>query len=236
MRYITKDIINALIRSSVLVLIIILMGSCNEHEWDDFRKYSEGGEITYPGKFTSLDIFPGENRLKFMATLSPDARVSKFRIFWNDYADSLEYAVTSEMRTNGFVDTIAMEESLRSFVIHTYDDEGNISIPVTEIGVSYGDKYRATMKKKEVSSITATDSSTILYWKPFDTSTGAELTLLEYDSSGFTASFEAPANADSTELIGLTTSSTVKFLTEYLPSDDCIDKFFTDTTSYEVVR
>jgi hypothetical protein len=221
---------------SVAVWSLLLSGIVSCSDWDDYKKYTEEGEIVYPGKITSLQILPGENRVRIIGTLGADPRVSEVRIFWNDFKDSLILEATAERKANGFDETLSIQEGLRTFVIRTYDDMGNVSLPVSEIGVSYGDRYRAKIANKVVSSIVAKTTSTVLVWKPFDLSTGAKYTSIKYLSGTDTLSLDVPAGQDSTVLTGLVLASKIKYQTIFLPNDDCIDLFYSNETEYSVVR
>lgn len=223
----------SLFHALVLVLVIGLSGCTG---WDDFREYTEDGEIIYPGKVIKMETFSGDNRVKIMGKLGPDARVKTLRIFWNDYADSLELEATNEMRTTGFEQFIEVSEGLRTFIIHTYDEVENRSLAVSEIGISYGTNYRAKIKNKAVSSIYKTDSSTFVIWKPIDLSTGAKYTTVYYEVDGVQKVVDKAASSDSTELKGLIKTTPIEFETVYLPSSNCIDYFYTDKTAYTVTR
>lgn len=227
-----KHILYSIFSGAVLVLLMAGSSSCTE--WNEFKKYTEDGEIVYPGKITSLKVFSGEDRVKIMGTLGSDPRVTKLRIFWDDYADSVEIEATNEVKASGFEQIVEATEGLRTYVVHTYDEFNNESLPVSELGVSYGEIYRSKIRNKEVSSIHHTDSSTLVIWKPIDLSTGAQYISLDYTAGGVALTQETAASMDTTELIGLEVPTTINYHTVYLPSPESIDLFYTDTVEYSI--
>lgn len=219
---------------NALVLMLLMMVSFSCDQWDDFRKYSAGGEIVYPGKITSLDINSGENRVQLTGTLGPDPRVSTLRIFWNDFTDSLVLQASEEIRAAGFDQIVEVSEGLRTFVVYTYDDDGNRSLPVSELGIAFGEAYRAKVQNRTVSSIHPTDSSTMIIWRPIDTSTGAHHVEVDYSVDGNALTAATQASKDTTELVGLIGGGEISFYTVYLPSAECIDLFYSDTIRYTI--
>ncbi len=221
--------------SRVVVLTLVLFtAACTG--WDEYRDYTESGEIVYPGKVQSLEIFSGHNRVRLIGTLGPDTRVTEMRIFWNDFKDSLVVAVTDEIKSSGFDEIVSVDEGLQTYTLHTYDENGNKSLPAQEIGVAYGDRYQLLVSNKEVESSFNTDSSTLIIWKPIDTSTGAQYVSIDYEVEDVAMNQQAPASEDTTELKGLIVTDSIFFHTVYLPREGCIDLFYSDTTKYDVVR
>lgn len=223
-----------LFAGSVFILSALVVTSCTD--WDEFRKYTEDGEIVYPGKVKSIEILAGKNRVRAIGTLGSDPRVVSMKVFWNDYADSLQLEVTDQMRANGFDEIIEVAEGLKAFTFYTYDEFGNQSISVNSIGVSYGEVYQTKVRNREVSSIHPTDSSTMIIWKAIDTSTGAKYTELSFESDNFDNSSKIYTYSDTTELLGVLSDTTVYFQTIFIPTSDCIDLFYSDTDSYDIER
>src|SRR3546814_11344104 len=61
---------------------------------DSYEDYVIPGGIIYPGKIKSPELLPGRNRVLITWPQSLDPSVSKARIFWNTYSDSLEVAIS----------------------------------------------------------------------------------------------------------------------------------------------
>lgn len=113
---------------------------------DEYKKYEADGEIQYPGIFDSLKVIPGRNRALVTGVLLSDPKVVKYRIFWNGGLDSLE----APLKRSGSVDTLSqivdnLPEGPITFEIHTYDANGNKSIPMTVSGAIYGDNFQSSI-------------------------------------------------------------------------------------------
>lgn len=120
---------------------------------DDYKKFTENGEIVYPAKIDSLRILSGNGRVKVSGALNPDPRVVSFKVFWNSKQDSVEVPVK---RTGG-VDSVNyiidhLEEGPLSFEVRTYDSEGHISVPMNIVGNVYGERYRSALNNRAILS------------------------------------------------------------------------------------
>jgi hypothetical protein len=226
--------ISALLSKSVIVILTVILASCTG--WDEYKEYTKDGEIVYPGKVQALEINSGHYRVQVVGALGPDNRVTEVRIFWNDYKDSLVVAVDDQIMASGFDEFISVEEGLQTYTLHTYDEFGNISLPTQEIGISFGDRYQEQVKNKVVSSIFTSDTSTFIVWRPIDTSTGAQYVSVDYEVDDVAMNAQFPVTQDTTELAGLIVSDSIYYHTVYIPRDNCIDLFYSDTTKYDVVR
>lgn len=155
---------------SVFIFPVILfagLASCSK--MDEYKKYEVGGEVLYPGIFDSLKVIPGQNRALLTGILLSDPKVVKYRIFWNGGLDSLE----APLERSGAVDTLSqivdnLPEGPMTFEIHTYDADGNKSIPMTVSGVIYGDNFQSSINlrgnREVIESELATDGSIHLHW------------------------------------------------------------------------
>jgi hypothetical protein len=134
-----------------MVLLIAVLGSVvvSCKKMDDYKKFAEGGEIVYPATFDSLKVIPGNNRVMITGFLAGIPNVVKYRVYWNDGLDSLETSIIRK----GKVDTIRqiisnLPEGPKTFIIRTYDDKGNRSIPMTITGNVYGANFQASVNER----------------------------------------------------------------------------------------
>ena len=76
----------------------ILLGACTK--MDAYKeKYVSNGETTYTGKIDSVTIRSGNSRVKFKALLSPDPRVTQYKVYWGGRADSATFQIHSGSST-----------------------------------------------------------------------------------------------------------------------------------------
>ena len=87
----------------------VAVTSCSK--WDDFKKYTASGEITYTGKMDSVTIFGGKNRVRVLGKLKGDPNIAKVKIYWNDNADSISFDIPSSGSVRVF-DQIRLEANL----------------------------------------------------------------------------------------------------------------------------
>src|SRR3546814_679893 len=133
--------------STFLAALILAGGlvSCKELN-DSYEDYVIPGGIIYPGKIKSPELLPGRNRVLITWPQSLDPSVSKARIFWNTYSDSLEVAISpSDKIVSVIIDNLP--EKSYAFTIKTYDEEGNASVPVELIGKTFGEDRKSTTSK-----------------------------------------------------------------------------------------
>lgn len=131
--------------------LALIFAACQKQ--DDYKKFTENGEIVYPAKIDSLRILSGNGRVKVSGALNPDPRVVSFKVFWNGKLDSVEVPVK---RTGG-VDSVNyiidhLEEGPLSFEVRTYDSEGHISVPMNIVGNVYGERYRSALNNRAILS------------------------------------------------------------------------------------
>lgn len=150
--------------------ILVLSGfivSCTKTRGDAYRKYMEGGEITYPGRADTVLVHSGLNRILLSVILGNDPLVTRLKVFWNNNTDSLELPVK---RTTG-IDTVnvlvpKLNEGDYNFTIYTYDKDSHRSVMVNAFGVAIGQNYVGTLTNRTLQSVTqsADGNQIILSW------------------------------------------------------------------------
>ncbi len=138
------------------ILFIFLLGivwglvSCDS-QTDIYEEYVVPNGLIYPGPAQEPIAYPGDNRVKIAWLKGTDPRVETARIFWNNYTDSVELPVPADKDTVSYI-IAPIDENTYSFMIHTYDNEGNKSIPIEISGTVYGDKYRNMLTNRLLKS------------------------------------------------------------------------------------
>src|SRR5690554_3019903 len=138
------------------IIVVIFIGvtwgfsSCDSQS-DIYKDYVVPNGLIYPGPAQQPVVYPGNKRVKLSWLRGTDPRVQKARIFWNNYTDSVELPVAADKDTVSYIiDPIS--ENTYSFMIHTYDDEGNESIPIEILGTVYGDNYQGLLTNRLLKS------------------------------------------------------------------------------------
>ena len=204
---------------------IVLLASCSK--WDDFKQYIEDGEISYTGKLDSVTVYPGNERVKLHAKLPADPKITTIRVFWNDGADSLEFGVDRSTSGNEVDYILAAEEGVNNFVLYTYDDDGNTSVPVNAVGRAYGPRYQNGLNNRQVSSAVVTDAETVISWIEMDLSAGPFATELTYQSVTGEKVIRVPIAEQATVLTDIDPeATTISYRTLFLPQPTSIDTFY----------
>ncbi|MBO9616995.1 MAG: hypothetical protein J7619_30190 [Dyadobacter sp.] len=133
-----------------LLLIVCALVSCTD--WDDFKKYQAGGEIVYPGRGDTMLIASGRNRTQLLWVLSADPRVTAYKLYWNNKADSMEAAVPSDL----IGDTVRiminpLPEGSYNFEMYSLDAKGNRSVPLRFNGRTFGANYENGLLNRTIS-------------------------------------------------------------------------------------
>lgn len=217
-----------------LIYLLVIVASLSCSEWDEFKEYSKEGEIIYPGKMDSVVIYPGKERVQFNAVLNSDPSIVKYKILWNDGNDSVSFDIDKSSGKLPVENIFKVDEGVKSFVAYTYDKNGNVSIPVSAVGTSYGDVYRRKLNNRLISELVFSDEGTTINWAQMDLTTGPQYTIVEYEVDNSTKTIEVPISESSTFLEGLTSSDSIKYRTVFKPETNSIDTFSTAFTNYFV--
>ena len=160
---------------SAAALAMLGIGACQK--MDEYKKFAEGGEITYPSTFDSLKVIAGNNRAMITGILKGDPKVTRYRVFWNSGRDSLETTMTR----SGDVDTIKqvvpnLPEGPITFTLRTYDAKGNKSIPMIVTGNVYGASFQSSVDQRGNRVVLSTkyqqDGSAVIKWANVDAYVG----------------------------------------------------------------
>jgi len=214
-------------------LSIAVLSSCKKME-DTYRQFFEDGETIYIGKADSVVASGGNERIEVSWLLLSDPKVSSYKLYWNNYQDS----VVGEVTKTSSVDTIRvllehMKEGLHHFEIIMYDKLGNHSIPSRVSGRAYGEQYRNYLVNrifKEPRRVDGTDLE--LGWVPAE----AELlfTEIEYintDNEEIRHIVNPDAELDTLKKFPM--NGTFRVLSAYKPEPLALDTFYSPTEEFK---
>ena len=220
---------------TVLALICAggMLSACTK--WDEFKKYTDNGEINYSGKLDSVKILSGNERIKIKALLPADPKIVKARVFWNNMKDSVEIPIdVSKGRVFEYI--LPMAEGLKSFTLYTYNTLGNKSVPVNATGTALGSRYQNSIANRLVASPVTVGTSTTINWVTADVSTNPIFTELKYVTASGQKTVKVPVNQDITDITDLASSAKAfTYRTAYLPANS-IDTFYTASQEVKVYR
>lgn len=222
----------------LLVLVVFSIGACTK--MDDYkRKYEPNGAISYPGKLDSVRVFSGRNRVLLTGLFTSDPKIVKYVVYWNSKQDSVETQVT---RTNG-VDTAKLTipnlpEGVMSFEIRTYDNKGNISIPVTIAANVYGELYQSSLLNRGIAKAEfQVDGSALIKWADINADDGVLNMQIKYTDAAnkmHDTVITPQATGQSTSLPNYKAGTSITYRTAYKPNKTAIDIFYTDFQTQSV--
>jgi hypothetical protein len=218
---------------SLVATLVLLLGCDNMH--DSYKNFIKDGEIVYVGIADSIQVFPGNNRLKLNFLIS-DPSASKVSILWNNKTDSLIIPIERVHQ----IDTINIEltdlqEGAYSFNIIVYDDENNSSITTYANGNVYGENYTSSLLNTPVREANVNKNNKTLVdviWGASDeTAIGSEIVYTDLFNNLCT--YFAPPEEKSTVLKNYCEGTSFQHRTLYLPEETAIDTFY---TAYETTK
>ncbi len=219
----------------IFCFIFLLFLGCKDID-STFKEYVVPGGLSYPEKAKNPVVYSGNNRVKVVWQKGSDQRVTQGRIFWNNYLDSVEVITTDNSDlVNCLIEN--MQEGIYSFFIYTYDDSGNVSIPVETSGTVYGNNYIDDLQNRPISHIQIENSSDLwIYWGKFGFSDAIAMEVQFTDEDNANHSMLFDINQDVTLIENYGNKSSFQYRTLFLPDTLCIDTFYTNFSTYQLIR
>jgi len=232
-----KKLNKQLLYAGLSILFCSILASCAK--MDDYKKFAEGGEISYTGKLDSVRINSGKYRVILNGLFLADPKVKKCVVYWNNKADSVVVPIT---RTAN-VDTLKLvitniNEGVQNFVIYTYDADGNKSIPVYKTGRVYGDRYQSTLANRGINSAFTNETGvSTIEWGGMDRVSGVFATEVIYtDNANAEKKVRVPIDVNNYVLPNFKEKGTIKYRTLFLPDTLSVDTFYTAYTDMYIPK
>lgn len=189
------------------------------------------GEIVYPGKADTVIVNGGKERLELIWTTT-DSRITHYRVFWNNGADSAE--VKAAQGHDQLSDTTRfllerLPEARYVFNVVSFDASGNRSIKAEAEGATYGNMFRNALLNRGLRrAVVAPGGDAELDWMPADSL--ENITTLRYtDNAGVTQTVQiSPADLQ-TKLTNYKSGTPFSYSTAYRPEKSALDTFYAKT-------
>lgn len=199
---------------------------------DGFKDFLDGKEIKYPGVITKVFVMPGNGRIGIGWSPSPDPSVVKYKIYWNNYRDSMEVAATTH-NTSDTVKAIInnLQEYTYSFFVYSIDDKGNKSIPAEiQNARVYGSSFRNSLMNRSVDVsnpydlVNADGTEIILNFLSTDTTNALTHIRYQNNSGGENVATILP-NQSQVTLSDYKYGSKIAYQSEFIPTKLALDSF-----------
>jgi len=194
----------------------------------EYDQYLDLAEKVYPGKPKSLTVFQGYNRAQINALMSPDPRVVKMRLYWNNRRDSVETQITAvDMAKNKIVNIPNIPEGVYNFEAITFDAQGRRSVIQSKIGSILGDNYISTLFNRVMKAkINVGAEKAVSWYSETDTASAMVGVQVTYKlKTGANAIIFTPKHRDSTILLNAINGGSMSIKTAYIPKN-AIDTFY----------
>ena len=147
-----KTIKNILIPFLVLSALL----SCDRQD-DIYKDYVKTGGFIYPAKAQNVTAVSGFKRVILTWDAPGDPSVTRARIYWDNYADSLEFAYPGGSDKTVSVTVENLSDRTYTFDIVNFDAKGNKSIPSELSATPYGDNWLQTHIERSVVNMTVSE-------------------------------------------------------------------------------
>ena len=214
------------------ICLFVSLWSCSE--MDEYKEFTEGGEISYTEKVDSLEVYSGRNKVLIEGLVTADPKVSEYRVYWNSGKDSIVVPVE---RSPG-VDTLTtmitdLPENIYNFEVRTFDEAGNSSIPVYATAEVFGERYQNSLSQRPVVSNTMIGSELTINYAGMDLTSGVIGTEVDYSSTaGGEETVFVPIDSSHVFIDDFNAGSTYEYRTVFLPEPTSIDTFYTGYKAY----
>jgi hypothetical protein len=217
-------------RSTIFLLagaFAMVLAACSKMD-DNYKKYIVPGGLVYPGKPEFPKFYTGNYRAMIVWKRGTDPKISKARIYWNNFTDSVEIKIAPKQDSVGHVFS-GLTESIYTYTIRTFDDADNRSVPVELTGKVFGDRYQASLLNRAISgaAIDGGNRATI-FWGSADTTNGAWATEVRYThTNGQVVTARFPAKKDTSYVENMQSGKGFEYRTVFVPDSLSIDTFYT---------
>lgn len=222
-----KHLIYILLAFSLLIAWV----GCEKYA-DDYKKYLNEEEITYPGLARDVRSKAGYLRAVLVWNPSPDPNIDHYMVYWNNNNNSQRVEATTHSPSDSIMASIPnLDEYVYSFSIVAYDSEGNVSVgqELNNIRV-YGANYQAVLQNRAYRMAdpyeTYEDGSLKLFFNAPDTlNTGTEIKYTNRNEQEKTVIL-LPGNNEIT-IPDFKFGTTLQYRSGYVPEPNAADTIYT---------
>jgi len=212
-------------RISICLFIAVLATATGCKKMDDtYKKFVIPSGITYVERAKAVKTYSGLNRVKFAWPAPVDPSVTRARIYWNNFLDSAEFQIPKNVDTVAYF--LDIPEGTYSFIVKTFDDAGNQSVPVEVQGRSVGTTFLSNMFNRPLSQVFVdnADGQLRLSWGGADTYNGSIGHQLTYtDEAGVQKKLFVNTTVNTTILADYKRGTDISYTTWYLADTTSID-------------
>lgn len=216
-----------ILKTGTFLLFVTTIWGCQDMD-STYKEFIVPGGLTYVGKPSGVKAYTGKYRVLLKWARNPDPKVTKTRVYWNNYRDSVE--VESKVGEDSLSVLLeGLNEQNYSFFLRSFDESGNMSVPVEVITRVFGTQYEQSLLNRGLNRSTLdADGNVTLNWGLANISAGTLRTEVFYTSlDGSIKNIDVPAGEDGSEIDDFTSGKPLRYRTVYVPDSLAIDTFYT---------
>lgn len=132
-----------IIKFSFILCAVLSIFSCKDMD-STYKDLIVPGGIKYPQKPSNVTTHSGDGRIEISWDRGTDPSVSKAIVYWDNFTYSKEILISeTDTKVTARIDDLVEKDY--SFVIKTFDEQGNVSVPVEVVSKVYGDVYSSSI-------------------------------------------------------------------------------------------
>lgn len=219
-----------LVKLTIGVLFFTLCYSCVKE--DAYLKYTEKGEIVYPGKPDSIIANSGNNRVMLSWILKGYPNMDSYLVKWNQGRDSLLYKLnrSAELDTVRILLDKNIAEGPVTFVIYANDKQGNRSLPTEITAVAYGEGYSSLLANRRLNtskpySVNAMGELVLHFDAPDTINISTNITYTT--KTGTTNRIRLDSESSDAVIKSYSSGTKILMQSSYIPQANAIDTFLT---------
>jgi hypothetical protein len=197
---------------------------------DEYKQYTEGGEIIYLQKANLLEAYPGRNRV-MLEWVIVDPKVTSCKVFYTQGGETDSLTVPINTRGGVEDDTTRviidnLFETTYAFKVISQDNMGNTSLAVEVDESVYGDVYENRLQNRVLKSKSVDNNGLLLDWYNADESEIAvEVKYTRND--GKPGVYYIPDTVITATIANFNVTNPFTYRALHLPAETAIDTFYT---------
>ncbi|SDC37109.1 DUF4998 domain-containing protein [Niabella drilacis] len=220
---------------SIGVLLLLLSAACTKID-NSYKDFVVPGGRVYVEKPRNAAAYAGYHKVQIAWVKASDPNVSGAKIYWNNYADSVMITVNPQQDT---VRTVinGLLEQYYTFVIQTFDKNGNTSVPVEITGRSIGDTYLSGLSQRFLQSAFYRSGTFNAKWGAAAVYNGAVGVKIFYtDVAGKAKEKFVPNDETNTIISDYSDTTGFRYTTLYKADTSAIDTIYTPMSAIADIK
>lgn len=213
---------------SLLIFISsIIFGACGKMD-DTYRGFLTDGATIYVAKADSLKVRSGRERVELQWLVVSDPKVKRYKVYWNNKADSIERELIREVDGDTIrlmIDNLA--GGVYEFEVFQYSADGKSSVRAAVIGRVYDEGYESYLPNRSVEfAETDADRTTTIRWNKYNNPDMIGIDFTYTSASNVKKHIVVPPDEAVTVLNDVGSLSEITYRTMFKPDSLAIDTFY----------